>query len=1123
LPAGSPQRLVSPITLIGVVAILGGGLFALFRYGPRTQPSEEEPSELALSYLRRQVAANPGKPSDRLKLARMELAVGRVAEADVTLAPLLALHKPQGREARGLHLKAAVRQLAEEQANSAERAVGLARARQALEDVIAYDSLVATPADWDSYARQALALEQPGRAAELYQQLAERDPVRKVEWLRQAARWYEAVGKLERAAQVLDTASRVAPDREKAGELALAALAKIRALGPTAEKQAQEQARILRQRFPESTPVKAATQALIDELEAAEARPKGDEARLLALLGKSKIQPALQLLKRMVEDRPEDLSRRRWLGLVARWNDQPGLSLEQWFFLAGKGNKEGLQMALPLARALYDHKKVAALLVLKAGSERLTPDEIYELAERYETLGDPGRALAALEKYGGGLRGERRYWQERVALREAQEESERALDELVQMKQEVGLTVDDVVKGIELLWKHDQAAEAMAFAQENRAFVTENDLDFWRQYGDLAYAQGAWQEAKEAYTILIKTPNTKASPAVFEHLLQLLENENQVDEMAAVAMTGFQRHQRMDWLLAAMQKALDGKRWDLLSRLLDSAGKDEARASSIQKGYWQMRAAVVENQGQPEGGMDDNQARPAAAAAESTHEPEAPDQTLQRALGVGLNDQDIRLQLLQLAVEAKDQQLVRTRLDVWGKEFEKDPEAWETLSDAYELLGNHALSVQYARAHRKRTLDIDPASLNQRADRRRNRGGALLPADARLQMATEENDHRAMAAVLDEPDGAIAIDDRIEAEHTIGRNDRAWKSLLALAAEADKGGATSPSAQWLRTDLDDTRRTLLASRGGRIEAETSWLELGDLDILEGRARVDVPWTRLAGSLGLLGAFDLLRPFSELGAVASKTHESMLAATLHRDVVWGTTDLRAGMVMTEDKTTVAARGLQSLRWSQKGALLVGGWYHEPTLHSSILRRFGFESGASLAVHQEFTEHNRFELEVQGLRFGTHHDDLVAWGLLTHGSDAYEWQAGPLQISIRLDGEVLLTRRAHVVPRSLPVEAGDFDTLLPDRYAMVGPGLTLSNRGEELGSGVGRAWGWHYLLEGETGWLWPDNRPWAGVAGGLGIIMPRWQEILLRGHYYTSYGGMLGQRYAGVSLGYVLRWM
>jgi hypothetical protein len=315
----------------------------------------------------------------------------------------------------------------------------------------------------------------------------------------------------------------------------------------------------------------------------------------------------------------------------------------------------------------------------------------------------------------------------------------------------------------------------------------------------------------------------------------------------------------------------------------------------------------------------------------------------------------------------------------------------------------------------------------------------------------------------------------------------------------------------------------MAERAGRVEAILGAFQLGDLRALEGAARVDVPWQALAGSVGPVARWSYLDPRSELATFADSAHEVFAGAVLRRDVAWGATELRFGLVHVPDKTTHSARGMQSLRWSNKGGVEVGGWYHEPTLHSAELRAVGFESGVSLGAHQTLGEINEVQVEAQGLHFGTHGDDLVAWGMLGRLSDTHEWELGSARLSVGADGEFLITRRADAIPESLSPAVDDFDTLLVSRYASVGLGVGLSSTGQDVASGVGRPWTVHYTIEAEGGWLWPSSKPWLGGVAGAGIVLPRWQEVLLRGHYYSSYRGLSEQHYVGLSLGYVLRWM
>ena len=1100
MPVNKPHRLVRPLTLVGITAILGGGLSALFLYGPKRQPSVAEPSELALSYLQKGVAANPGNAQDRLKLARMQLSIGQLDEALATLAPLLSAKTPEGREARALAFDVAYRHLGDEPKESAKRPALLQAARDALTRVLAMDGPTLSEAEWEARAKLRLSLDEPAQAALAYEHMATRFPAQSVKWRKEAARWYEATGNLERSAELLYQASHETKDEAQAGELALAGLAKRRAEGPAKSHRAQAEAKEIRERFPASEKVKTGTQGLIDELSFEETKPKGDDARLRDLLGKNRIKPALELLKKMVRDRPNDPARRRWLALVARWNDQPALALENWYALAQQGNAEGLREALPLARVLQDHEKVAGLLVLKAKADGLSPEEVYELAERHETLGSPEAALAALEKYGAALRSDPRYFRTRLALQEARDKPDDAFAEIQAMETATGLTVDDVVQGATLLWKHDQAPRALEFARSHRVLATPSDNEFWRLLGDIAYAESAFPEAQQAYAILARSPSANPPRVVFERLLQFAVNDEHLEDQVEFATKGYARHQEAEWLLSAMDAAYTKDRWDKLSPMIAVAKKDEPRFSSFTL-YWRILAAAAERDGKP-------------GEAE---------QYLKRALGPGEHTGEIHGELLRLAVTMKNKETTKARLAAYGTELAKDPAAYATLHEAYELVGDTERSEFFRRQARNYELNVDEASLKRPANTRTNKDGALLPADARLEMATEENDRKAMKAVLDEPGEGPSKAARIEAEHVIGRDERAVPPLLSLESEAKAGGKDSPAAKLLDTELEATHHDVLAARGGRVGAEVGILELGDLRIDEAKAVASLPWTGLPGAVGVEAGYRRLVPKDELAMQVDGGKEIFLGGTFRRDVWWGATDLKAGVLVLDDKTTAQARLVQSIRPNPKGGIELGGFYHQETLHSSLLRRVGFESGVSLAIQQELFAKNRVEMSMEGLRFGTHTDGLIAWGMLGRCGDAQEWDLGPVHVSVEANGEFLITRKAKTIPAGLPVMVDEFDTLLPDEYLMAGVGAVVTNDGHAVGSGVGRPGTFHYSVEGQGGLLWPNSKPWGGAAGGIGFLLPHWQEIFLRGHYYTSYGGIAGQRYAGLTMGYVIRFL
>jgi hypothetical protein len=75
-------------------------------------------------------------------------------------------------------------------------------------------------------------------------------------------------------------------------------------------------------------------------------------------------------------------------------------------------------------------------------------------------------------------------------------------------------------------------------------------------------------------------------------------------------------------------------------------------------------------------------------------------------------------------------------------------------------------------------------------------------------------------------------------------------------------------------------------------------------------------------------------------------------------------------------------------------------------------------------------------------------------------------------------------------------------------------------------VGEARGPHvslrYHLDAWAGHLWPAAKMSYSAEAGLGLVFARHQEIAVTGYYYTAVGSSTGDRYAGASLNYTLRW-
>ena len=103
------------------------------------------------------------------------------------------------------------------------------------------------------------------------------------------------------------------------------------------------------------------------------------------------------------------------------------------------------------------------------------------------------------------------------------------------------------------------------------------------------------------------------------------------------------------------------------------------------------------------------------------------------------------------------------------------------------------------------------------------------------------------------------------------------------------------------------------------------------------------------------------------------------------------------------------------------------------------------------------------------------------------------------------------------------------MLPETYGTAGVGLTLlglTDNEDDMGTAHGPLACRRCLrpfADVWAGWLMPAQRLTYSLDAGLGYLFARHQELAATGFYRTDQGGLIGQRYAGFSLHYALRWL
>jgi tetratricopeptide (TPR) repeat protein len=447
----------------------------------------------------------------------------------------------------------------------------------------------------------------------------------------------------------------------------------------------------------------------------------------------------------------------------------------------------------------------------------------------------------------------------------------------------------------------------------------------------------------------------------------------------------------------------------------------------------------------------------------------------------------------------------------------KPKEAVVAFTKAVELAprdGSLTEDLQAARI--EAGIDPSPDDLESAHDR------AAEAASARLATAIEHHDRREVRKVLASDSGLLSLSDRIDAERELGRDDRAWE--LLVHAPAHTGDADEDASRvMLRHELAQDR-TSGAALAGEYE------DLSGLAVIGEEGRADVKW----GRLSIDAVAEHARLDNEANALLNAIHtdegKAGLGASFHGPI--SDAHLGAGAYGFASGFVPYATGGLRLEPLSGFSLDLQGLYHQRPTDTAALRAAALKDSAELEIAWTFAE--RFLVAAAG--GATNYTDRSGAYLASGAVGRMELsallrKAAPL-VRVRADGFFESNRLASAMPAGLAavVQPGTpVDEVLPDSYATTGVGLTLlglTDNEDDMGTAraplaCGRCL--RPFADLWAGWLMPAQRLTYSVDGGLGYLFARRQELAATGFYRSDQGGLIGQRYAGFSLRYALRWL
>jgi tetratricopeptide (TPR) repeat protein len=571
MPRRAKQRgrgkLAGPALTIAVVVFSIASLGALHLWAGGPGSARISGDALALALLRADVDRRPQDSQRRLRLIREQLALGLFGDAERTLGPLVGAESASAREAALLSLDIAVGSWRATAPALPERRSAQRRALERLE----------------AFLPREATLDGLAHAAQVAREL----------------------GRPDLAARAQERAAALEPDPQRAIDLGLAAVDAYRAADSGGE--ALRLVEKLADRFPaERAVLERAGAIALAQNDPARARRFGEQLMAIGALdtvslgrqldldlAAADLGGALKTAERLAKLAPADAQSRLTAARVAIWAGRPDRALHHWTWLARRGDAQGVEQALQLARAMRDEAAVAELLTLRSGRELLSEAALAELAHALESTAAPRSATSALERYAATHPANALAWQGLAAAQERRREFAAALATRLEVARRFGRSLLNSVAVAKLQWAVGNAGGALAELQGWIDSAGPGQVEYWDALAEIAWHEEADAVALRAYRALWE--NRRIDAAGAERLLLLNRAAGRTDDLIRFGREGWSRLRQPRLLLLAMDQAAQAGRWSDVELMADEAATSGAFENL--PAFWLLRARLEERAG----------------------------------------------------------------------------------------------------------------------------------------------------------------------------------------------------------------------------------------------------------------------------------------------------------------------------------------------------------------------------------------------------------------------------------------------------------------------------------------------------------------------------------------------
>jgi len=228
-------------------------------------------------------------------------------------------------------------------------------------------------------------------------------------------------------------------------------------------------------------------------------------------LSVGEMRSAVALSQRLVEVVPADENAHESLGRIAEWAVMPEVALKEWLWLArNRKDDTSIMNTIRLSKALYSIGTALEMLIQLSDRRKLTSEEMDSLLSAYNEAGSLSDHVKFLESYLKRYPNNSQVWEALAKTQENAGQLTEAITTWQLIGTNFNRRPETLAHQARLMWKNGQSEKAFSALLSNKNNVTEKDLPFWEVFSELSWELKRPEHSVAAYNILWKSGSTSA-------------------------------------------------------------------------------------------------------------------------------------------------------------------------------------------------------------------------------------------------------------------------------------------------------------------------------------------------------------------------------------------------------------------------------------------------------------------------------------------------------------------------------------------------------------------------------------------------------------------------------------